>query len=202
MKCSATDINGNKASWSNYGPITVALGAPGVNIYSTKPSNSYQYLSGTSMSTPFVAGAAALLVQASDVDAGRRDAALAELHKVRYRSLLSITLGYPRPPQGTVFAGGTPEDPRPYYALVNTDRGHDVSWLAIENDKGPSRVPAHMLALVVQMSGAFTAAHFDAAPEQLAAIRQGVAPAGDVVPERPLHVEAEQAARRPAGCDM
>src|SRR5919201_5080964 len=78
-------------------------------------------------------------------------------------------LGYPQPPPATVFAGGTPEDPRPYYALVNTDRGHDVSWLAIENDKGPARVPPEILALVVQMSGAFSAAHFDAAPEQLAA---------------------------------
>jgi predicted NAD/FAD-dependent oxidoreductase len=114
------------------------------------------------------AGQVVELMQASDVDAGRRDAALAELQKVRYRSLLSIMLGYPQPPD-TVFAGGTPEDPRPYYALVNTDRGHDVSWLAIENDKGPARVPAEILTLVVQMSGAFSAAHFDAAPEYLAA---------------------------------
>ena len=115
------------------------------------------------------AGQAVALVQASDVDAGRRDAALAELQKVRYRSLLSIILGYPQPPHGTVVAGGTLEDPRPYYALVNTDRGHDVSWLAIENDKGPTRVPAEILALIVQMSGAFSAAHFDAVPEHLAA---------------------------------
>jgi predicted NAD/FAD-dependent oxidoreductase len=115
------------------------------------------------------AGQAVELMQASDVDAGRRDAVLAELQKVRYRSLLSIMLVYPHPPHDTVFAGGTPEDPRPYYALVNTDRGHDVSWLAIENDKGPARVPAETLALVVQMSGGFSAAHFDAAPEHLAA---------------------------------
>jgi renalase len=115
------------------------------------------------------AGQAVELVQAGDVDVGLRDAALAELQKVRYRSLLSIMLGYLQPPHGTVFAGGTPEDPRPYYALVNTDRGHDVSWLAVENDKGPTRVPAETLALVVQMSGAFSAAHFDAAPEHLAA---------------------------------
>ena len=121
------------------------------------------------------AGQAGELVQASDVDAGRRDAALAELQKVRYRSLLSIMLGYPKPPHGTIFSGGTPENPRPYYALVNTDRGHDVSWLAIENDKGPSRVPAQIVALVVQMSGAFSAAHFDAAPEHLAAMAAAAA---------------------------
>jgi predicted NAD/FAD-dependent oxidoreductase len=116
------------------------------------------------------AGQAALLVQASDLDGHRRDAALAELRTVRYRSLLSILLGYPRPPRGAVFAGGTPEDPRPYYALVNTDRGHDVSWLAVENDKGPSRVPPEILALVVQMSGTFSATHFHGAPDHLAAM--------------------------------
>ena len=49
------------AEFSNYG-TRVDLFAPGVDIYSTTPDNTYEAFSGTSMASPAVAGAAALLM--------------------------------------------------------------------------------------------------------------------------------------------
>ena len=59
----ATDHNDTKPTFSNYGLVTVDLGAPGVNILSTESSEvggGYGIRSGTSMACPHVAGAVAL----------------------------------------------------------------------------------------------------------------------------------------------
>jgi predicted NAD/FAD-dependent oxidoreductase len=113
---------------------------------------------------------AAELLRTSEIESRRRAAALAELARAAYRPLLSVMLGFSRPPASAIFAGGTVSEPRPYYALVNVDRRHDLSWLAVENDKGPARVSDGVLALVAQMAAPFSRAHFDEAPERLAAL--------------------------------
>ncbi|OGX88799.1 peptidase S8 [Hymenobacter lapidarius] len=49
------------AKFSNYGKQTVDVFAPGVDIYSSTPANTYSTFSGTSMAAPVVAGVAAVL---------------------------------------------------------------------------------------------------------------------------------------------
>src|SRR6266436_3314639 len=54
----------SRSSFSNYGSVDVLIAAPGENAISTYPGGTYASASGTSFSSPLVAGTAALMLSA------------------------------------------------------------------------------------------------------------------------------------------
>ena len=87
------------------------------------------------------ASEAAELVRKSKIQDSQQEEICALLEKAKYNPLISIMLGYrPIPLE------------RPYYALVNTDKAHAVSWLAWEHEKTVERVPEGAGMLIAQMA--------------------------------------------------
>ena len=87
------------------------------------------------------ASEAAELIKASQIPDIRQEEICALLDKARYNPLISVMLGYRPAPEV-----------RPYYALVNTDKAHAISWLAWEHEKAPERVPKGAGLLIAQMA--------------------------------------------------
>lgn len=104
---------------SNYGVRTVDLAAPGENIYSTLPNNSYGLMTGTSQATAFVTGVAVL------IKALNPDFSASEVKKYilrtgdEYPTLLSKT--------------GTAKLLNSYRALTSFDKGVSVSGVVATN---------------------------------------------------------------------
>lgn len=65
VSVAAVTSTGGLASFSNYGPTTVDIAAPGVSITSTLPASTYGSLNGTSMAAPHVTGALVLCAAAN-----------------------------------------------------------------------------------------------------------------------------------------
>jgi major intracellular serine protease len=78
----------------------VDLVAPGVNVVSTYPDNKYASLSGTSMATPHVAGAIALLINLSEKEFDR---ALIEAEIYAQLVRRTLPLGYRKSSEGNGF---------------------------------------------------------------------------------------------------
>jgi subtilisin family serine protease len=63
----ASDNRDHLPTWANYGPGHVDLAAPGESIFSTLREGQYGYLSGGSMASAQVSGAAALILSAKEM---------------------------------------------------------------------------------------------------------------------------------------
>ena len=91
------------ASFSNYGKQNVDVFAPGTKIWATTPLDQYEYLQGTSMAAPAVAGVAAL------IRSYYPKLTAAQVKQVIMQSGLSSS--------ADVIVGGNPEDVRPFSEL-------------------------------------------------------------------------------------
>jgi len=68
LAVAATTNRDLRSSFSNWGRNTVHLGAPGSSVLSTIRNNGYAFFNGTSMASPHVAGAAALVLSVCSLD--------------------------------------------------------------------------------------------------------------------------------------
>ncbi len=91
----ATDHNDAMADFSCYGLVSVDVGAPGVDIWSSTKGGLYDKYSGTSMATPHVAGVAAL------IKAAHPDATGAQI-----KARILNTVDPARALEGKTFTGG------------------------------------------------------------------------------------------------
>jgi len=70
----------SRSSFSNYGSTDVWIAAPGENIVSTFPGGTYASASGTSFSSPIVAGTVSLLLSAKSQSLNQSQASSALSH--------------------------------------------------------------------------------------------------------------------------
>lgn len=95
---------------------------------------------------------AAAILERSEIDDEVRARLLQALRPAAYKPLLSVALAYARRPE------------RPWYAAVNTDRAHPISWLACEHAK-PGRAPDGAGLMLAQMAPGWTEAQWEALPK-------------------------------------
>ncbi|TDU43508.1 subtilase family protein [Gelidibacter sediminis] len=100
--------SGLVSGFSNYGKINVDIFAPGGDIYSTFPDNTYKSIGGTSMASPGVAGIAALIrSQYPKLSAP-------QVKKIIMDSGLALTT--------KVIVGGDPSNVKPFGALSKSQK--------------------------------------------------------------------------------
>ena len=113
------------SSFSNYGRTNVDIFAPGGNIYSTMPGNTYEFQGGTSMAAPAVSGIAALILSRYP------KLSASQVKKIIMQSGLQVTI--------EVNVAGDEADKKPLNAISRTGKianAYNALILADQVSKG------------------------------------------------------------------
>jgi predicted NAD/FAD-dependent oxidoreductase len=97
------------------------------------------------------------ILRASTIDPSISESLIQALQPATYRPCISMTMAFNQPVDF------------PFYALVNSDRQHDISWLAFEHDKDATRAPAGQSLITIQLAPSASRHHWDADVDTLAA---------------------------------
>lgn len=98
------------------------------------------------------------IIMASQLPDNLKQRIQAAYAPVSYRPCISLTL---------TVAGRIDT---PFYATVNSDRNHPISWLAVEHLKHPTRVPADQTTITVQLAPQASRDYWDTAVPALVEI--------------------------------
>lgn len=127
VSVAATTNTNLRAYFSNYGPATVHLGAPGLDILSTTPGSSYAFSSGTSMAAPHVSGAAALVLSRCPLaTAALKDALVGTVQPMDALAALTISGG--RLDVNSAIHSCIAPPPAPTLSAVGGDGEVRLSW--------------------------------------------------------------------------
>lgn len=99
-----------------------------------------------------------LLETCQGIDPDLQSGLVTELERARYHAQFTVVLNF----------SGNHSLARGAFALINSDRRHDIAWMSHENRK-PGHVPAGESLFVVQMSPDWTARHYESPREDVIA---------------------------------
>ena len=139
--------------WRLFDVLGYALEAGGGKLPHSTPLHSRPY---EQLLITIPAAQAVAFVENSQMPGDLQEYLLANLRKAHYNPLISVMLGYKPIPRT-----------RPYYALVNTDKAHPISWLAWEHEKAPERVPEQTGLLIAQMAPQYSLNHWQTPAEEV-----------------------------------